>query len=68
MHRAQTSACVQVAIRGPRLMTMEVDLRGTMTPEEVRLTPISPAPASSSRFHCSEIGKPGIPGLTGLLA
>ena len=27
-------------------MTMEVDLRGTIIPEEVRLTPISPAGTS----------------------
>ncbi|GAI43225.1 unnamed protein product [marine sediment metagenome] len=48
-------------------MTMEADLRGTIIPAEVRLTPISRAGTISSNCHCSVIGKPGIPGLMGLL-
>ena len=48
-------------------MTIEVDLRGTIIPEEVRLTPISRAGTISSNCHCSAMGKPGIPGLMGLL-
>ena len=68
MQRAQISACVHVFISGPVAIIIEVDLWGTMMPEDVRLTPMSPAWASSSKFHCSVMGKPGIPGLTGLLA
>jgi len=48
-------------------MTMEADLRGTIIPEEVRLTPISPDGTISSNCHCSVIDKPGMPGLMGLL-
>jgi hypothetical protein len=49
-------------------MTIEVDLRGIIIPAEVRLTPISRAGTISSNRHCSVMAKPGIPGLTGLLA
>ncbi|MFC1933292.1 hypothetical protein ACFLXU_06705 [Chloroflexota bacterium] len=48
-------------------MTMETDLRGTIIPEEVRLTPISRAGTISSNCHCSVMGKPGIPGIPGLM-
>jgi hypothetical protein len=48
-------------------ITMEADLRGTINPEEVILTPILRAGTISSNCHCSVIGNPGIPGLMGPL-
>lgn len=49
-------------------MTIEVDLRGLIIASGVRLIPISRAGTISSNCHCSVMGKPGIPGLMGLLA
>jgi hypothetical protein len=68
LQRAQTSARIRVFICGPMPMTMETDLRGTITPAAVRLTPISLEGTISSNCRCSVIGRPqGIPGLKGLL-
>jgi hypothetical protein len=56
LQRAQTSACVHLIICGPMPMTMEVDLRGTSTPDAVSLTPISSALTSPTDSTAQSTG------------